>query len=159
MAPAAVGGFLFWTTHQAHRQPGPCGPWPCLSGFPTSSAYNPKKKNSFGPIENHSRGLAGPCPKVFSERCMCAWVHMCLIMHVPVCFPFSIGTWWGHTLYQGLPFLSKWRRGVTAGGAFRWACGSLRVCWLRGSVGEAQGLPAPAASASELACLGLPTLI
>lgn len=55
---------------------------------------------------------------------------------------------------SGLPFLPKWRRGVTAGGetapAFRWACSSLSACWVQGGVGEAQGLPAP------VTCLGLP---
>ena len=58
---------------------------------------------------------------------------------------------------SGTSFLSRWTRGRTAGGEqpseFRQACSSLRVCRLQG---EAQGLPAPAASASELACLGLP---
>lgn len=60
----------------------------------------------------------------------------------------------GTTLCIGLPFLPKWRWGVTVeGGAaprFRRACSSLSACWVQGGMGEAQGLPAP------VACLGLP---
>lgn len=42
---AAVGVTLILSvTPGAHRQPRPCGPGLCLSGFPPPSAHNPKKE-------------------------------------------------------------------------------------------------------------------
>ena len=84
---------------------------------------------------------------------MCAGV--CLLMCVSVCFSLSMGVLWGHSLHWGASLSRNMEAGCTVErklpATFRWACGSLRVCWVQGGVGESQGLAAPAT------CLGLST--
>lgn len=131
-------------------------PWPWAMIIRIlNSAHNPKRRD----IRDHKKPQqrAGPCSKAFSERSVSVCTYVLGSPRVCV-FSFQRRSLIGPRSPSGTSFLSRWTRGGTAGGEqpseFRQACSSLRVCRLQG---EAQGLPAPAASASELACPGLPT--
>ena len=161
MTKASLGGGYRW--HDSHTQCSSPGhtdeQLPVARGHAYQDYHPPQLVNPglFGPVKTHSRGL-GPAPPVFSEWRVGAQGHLSACVSTRCVF--GVGGSRGHTVPQGLPLPSKWRQAVTVWGeqpaASRRACSSLRALSVQGSVGEALGLPIPAACASEEACPGLP---
>lgn len=131
---------LVFPLNWAQKQPGLCGVGHSKSG--SHLPHTETKEEIFGLM----RGLS-LAPKLALREC----IPVCMFFCVPVFYLQSYGLIGLHSPQGLLPFLSKWSHCSPLG------CGAACVRWLKYRMGEVLGLPAPAAGASEQACLGLPS--